>query len=375
MKQGRTGVQVLGVVFDSSSIHEDREQVARALDTMATAYALVDTDWTVTYANQSARTLLAGIAPVEPVGLRVSALIPGLSDPSIGIMLDGVMNDRRTATIELHAARLGKWLEVSAQPVAAGIAILVSDVTARRTAQNEAERASGRLALLAEAGTALVQRRPVSETVEAGLGLLVPQLADAAMIYLRDGPLDPLRLVSLRHTDPEAQADLRGLFQALPLGDDPATATGRAVVTGTTQVIGSLDENVIRRATADPEVRQRLIELTATGVLAVPLLSRGDAIGFIACSVKAGKPLTGPDLVLIEDIASRIAAAIDNAQIFGQIQLARRTAESATARLEFLASIADALGFHPAGTTGHRTPCPHARADPVRLVFGLAARR
>jgi PAS domain S-box-containing protein len=338
------GVQIIGVVFDSSSIHEDREQVARALDTMATAYALVDTDWTVTYANQAARTLIAGLAPVEPVGLRVSDLIPGLSDPSIAAMLDAVMNGRQSSTVEMHAARLHKWLEVSAQPVASGIAILVSDVTARRTAQNEAEQSAHRLALLAQAGTALVQRRPVLETVETGLGLLVPELADAAMVYLRENPSAPLELVGLRHSDPVSQTDLRLLFESLPLGDDPATATGRAVATGTTQLIGNLDESVIHRATTDPALRARLIGMGATGVLAIPLLSRGDVIGFIGLLGRGGQAPTGPDLVLIEDIATRLAVAIDNAQIFGQIQQARQTAESVTARLEFLASIADALG-------------------------------
>jgi PAS domain S-box-containing protein len=335
---------VLGVVFDSSSIHDDREQVARALDTMATAYALVDTNWNVTYANQAARSLLAGLAPVEPVGLRVADLIPGLKDPSIAVMLDTVMKDRQTSTVELHSAGLQRWLEVSAQPVANGIAILVNDVTLRRTAQNEAEQSAHRLALLAHAGATLVQRRPVLETVEAGLGQLVPELADAAMVYLRENPAAPLRLVGLRHSDPSSKADLRRLFESLPLGDDPATATGRAVATGTTQVIGNLDESVINRATADPELRSRLLAMGATGVLAIPLLSRGEAIGFMGLLGHGGQAPSGPDLVLIEDIATRIAAAIDNAQIFGQIQHARQAAESVTARLEFLAAVADALG-------------------------------
>jgi serine phosphatase RsbU (regulator of sigma subunit)/PAS domain-containing protein len=338
------GIHILGTVFDSSSIHTDREQVARALDTMATAYAIVTSDWIVSYANQAARALLAGFAPREPVGIEVWDLIPALQDPTIAGLLNDVMDERKAATVELRAERLGGWLELSAQPVATGIAVLVSDVTARRTAQNEAEQAAARLSLLAVAGSTLVQRRPVLETVEAGLALLVPQLADAAMIYLRENPGDPLQLVGLRHEDPVAQADLGSLFRALPLGDDPSTATGRAVATGTTQVIGNLDETVIHRATPDPELRTRLLASVTTGVLAIPLRSRGESIGFIGLVGRGGQAPSGPDLVLIEDIASRIAAAIDNAQIFGQIQQARQTAESVTARLEFLASVADALG-------------------------------
>ncbi len=70
---------MVGVVFDSSGVHDDREQAARALDTMATAYAIVDSDWTVRYVNQAARVLVAQRR--EPVGTPIWDLVPGLGQP------------------------------------------------------------------------------------------------------------------------------------------------------------------------------------------------------------------------------------------------------------------------------------------------------
>ncbi|HEX4433111.1 MAG TPA: SpoIIE family protein phosphatase [Frankiaceae bacterium] len=334
--------RMVGAVFDSSGVHDDREQAARALDTMATAYAIVDSDWTVRYANQAARVLVA--RDREPVGTPIWDLVPGLANPSIAGMLRDVMAGKEPARIELRAERLGIWLEVSVQPVANGIAVLVSDVTDRREAQNEAERGVARLALLAHAGTTLVQRRRVTETVDAGLALLVPQLAASAMIYLRETADSPLRLVGLLHEDPQAQEDLRQLFQALPLGDDPRTGVGRAVATRKTQVIGDLDEATIQLATSDPELRTRLVAMRATGVLAIPLIAHGEALGFVGLVGLEGQAPSGPDLVLIEDISSRIASAIDSSQSLDRVEQARQTAEQATARLAFLASVADALG-------------------------------
>ncbi len=151
--------RMVGAVFDSSGVHDDREQAARALDTMATAYAIVDSDWTVRYANEAARVLVARNR--EPVGTPIWDLVPGLTNPSVAGLLRGVMAGKDPARIELRAERIGGWLEVSVQPVANGIAVLVSDVTERREAQNEAERAVDRLALLAQAGTTLVQSRRV----------------------------------------------------------------------------------------------------------------------------------------------------------------------------------------------------------------------
>ncbi len=180
--------------------------------------------------------------------------------------------------------------------------------------------------------------------MHAGLALLVPKLAASAMIYLRETADSPLRLVGLLHEDPQAQDDLRRLFEALPLGDDPRTGVGRAVATRQTQVIGDLDESTISRATSDPELRSRLLDMGATGVLAIPLLAHGEALGFLGLVGLGGQAPSGPDLVLIEDITSRIASAIDSAQILDQVDQARQTAERATARLAFLASVADALG-------------------------------
>ncbi len=337
---------MMGAVYDSSGIHTDRELVAQALDTMATAYATVDTDWNVTYANQAARAVLStgGGQPIEPVGRAVWNLVPGLSEPVVVDLLRGVMSGREAQTVELHAERNDRWLELSAQPVANGIAVLVSDVTDRRKAQIEAEREARRVTMLAQAGTALVQRRPVTETVAVGLGILVPELARFAVIYLREAPGLPYGFVGLRSEDPAAEAGLHSLFEALPLGNDPATSAGQAVLTGRTQIVGDLDEAAVARTTDDPQLRERLLALGGTGVLVVPLVSRGESIGLLGLFGAGGQTPLGPDLVLIEDVASRIATALDNAQIFRQVQLARRTAESVTARLAFLASVADALG-------------------------------
>ncbi len=97
--------RMVGAVFDSSGVHDDREQAARALDTMATAYAIVDSDWTVRYVNQAARVLVARNR--EPVGTPIWDLVPGLANPSVAGLLRGVMAGKDPERIELRAERLG----------------------------------------------------------------------------------------------------------------------------------------------------------------------------------------------------------------------------------------------------------------------------
>ncbi len=339
---GRTH-RLLGVGYENSQVHEDREQAARALDTMPTPYAIVDRDWTIRYLNQAGRHLVG--SPVEPVGMPIWDVVPGMDNPTVSTLLRKVMDERESMTLEIPSGRnLAVSFEVSAQPVANGVAVLVHDVTARRQAQAEASRAAERVALLAQAGSTLVQRRPLLETVQAGLDLLVPHLAYAATIYLHESGAG-LRLISTRHVDRSAQDDLHRFFAGLPISvNDPATATGRAMLSGQSAVIGRISQEFVERATADPALRARILALHETGVIAVPMVSRGESIGLIGLMGLHGRTPDGADLVLIEDIASRIAAAIDNAQILIQVQQARQTAELATRRLEFHASVTDALG-------------------------------
>jgi serine phosphatase RsbU (regulator of sigma subunit) len=116
------------------------------------------------------------------------------------------------------------------------------------------------------------------------------------------------------------------------------------MLSGKTEIVGRMDDAFIAAATEDPTLRSRLSQLRDTGVIAVPMVSRGESIGLLGLLGLNGGTPSGPDLVLIEDIAARIASAIDNAQILVQVQQARQAAELATKRLEFLASVADALG-------------------------------
>ena len=339
---GRTH-RLLGVGYESSQVHEDREQAARALDTMPTPYAIVDRDWTIRYLNQAGRGLVG--SPVEPVGMPIWDVVRGLDNPTVSTLLRKVMDQRESMTLEIPSSSdLGISFEVLAQPVANGVAVLVHDVTARRQAQAEAARAAERVALLAQAGSTLVQRRPLLETVQAGLDLLVPHLAYAATIYLHESGAG-LKLISTRHVDRAVQVDLHRFFEELPISiDDPATATGRAMLSGHSEVIGRISQEFVEGATSDPALRARILALHETGVIAVPMVSRGESIGLIGLMGLHGRTPEGADLVLIEDIASRIAAAIDNAQILIQVQQARQTAELATRRLEFHASVTDALG-------------------------------
>jgi serine phosphatase RsbU (regulator of sigma subunit)/PAS domain-containing protein len=339
-----TASRLLGVVYDSSRVHDDREQAARALDTMATAYAMVDRDWTIRYLNQAARRLID--RGTEPVGLSIWEIVPGLDHASISTLLRSAMDGRQATTLELPmATSSGIRYEISVQPVANGIAVLVSDVTTRRAAQEEAARTADRLALLAQAGSTLVQRRPLVDTIEAGLDLLVPRLAVSATICLRQSAARGLTLMRTRHSDPQVQTDLQALFQRLaPRAEDPRTASGRAILSGKTEIVGRIDDRLLSAVADDPALRDRLWQLRDIGIIAVPMISRGESIGLIWLLGRAGETAAEPDFVLIEDIAARIASAIDNAQILVQVQQARQTAELATHRLEILASVADALG-------------------------------
>ena len=150
-----------------------------------------------------------------------------------------------------------------------------------------------------------VELTRIFEVRNAGIGLLTPD---------RNG----LEIIAFHAIDPEESS---ALGMVLPFEGNPSSQ----------DVVEKRKTVVIHNAQSDPR-SQAIAEISkergTKAIMIVPLLSRGKAIGTI------GMPAKDPDHVFTEDeielaetIASQIAAAVDNAQLHKQTELALDVAE------------------------------------------------
>jgi PAS domain S-box-containing protein len=191
----------------------------------------------------------------------------------------------------------------------------------------EAERAaSRRLEFIAEASELLGSTLDFDTALERLGELVVPYLADWCVVdIVRDGRLER---VAVAHTDPELNAAGFEFQERFPPSPDAAHGPGHAVATGQGELIAEVtDEHLRAAAGGDEELLAALREIGMTSLICAPLVARGRVLGAITLlSDRPSRLYESADLVTAEELARRVAAAVDNTLLFAE---AERRADAA----------------------------------------------
>jgi PAS domain S-box-containing protein len=263
--------------------------------------------------------------PLAQSGLPGSAALRGLEAP------DRLLCWRIKSTGE------ERWSTVRSSPVLAAdgsveFAITVfQDVTARKLAED-------RTRFFSEASEVLASSLDYETTLRTVADLAVPRFADWCVIALlrQDGKVER---AAVRHADAERTRAAEELAARIPFDPDAPAGPALAIRTGTSQLVPDVPPELIEETTRGrPEMRERLLEIAPRSAMAVPLLSGGRTLGAITfISAESGRRFGEDDLAAAEDLASRVATAVENALLY-------RDAQSARARLEILAAASETLG-------------------------------
>ena len=176
-----------------------------------------------------------------------------------------------------------------------------------------------RYSLLADASD-IVQRTLDPEVMMIQVArLLAHELGDWCFVFLRQEPKG-IRQVAAVHRDRERQQLAWKLLQRYPL--DPGRPEGPAATLrdGRPRLYPEVDDRLLSSISADADNLQLLRALGMTSVLVVPLTARGRTFGAMAiAAAESGQVYDQDDLDLAEDLADRIAAAVDNARLYTEL--------------------------------------------------------
>lgn len=358
-------VRVLGVAYDISESRAVADQLIRVLDAMGSGFITIAADWQVAYANVAATRVLRRSRD-QLVGRPIDSALP----PDLATRLRGSFAHASGAgepiSFQIASEDGEQWLEAIVHPNPDGLAVVLSDITEQRrinelatasleareqavVAVSERQAAQARFERLANAGEALAPALDLSTALEVSLDLVVPSLADCAVVHLGDGddPLE-LHLAAVRHPDPAGQEALIRVFGTwtrrsllLDEGADAEASGGTAIGRGRPITI---DGAFIDALASSEQDRRDLESLHVTSGVIVPLLARGRTLGMMALGAMNGRTIPEGDMVLIEQLATRMAVALDNARLFADAQAARQTAEAASAQLALLSEASQSLG-------------------------------
>jgi signal transduction histidine kinase/DNA-binding response OmpR family regulator len=200
-----------------------------------------------------------------------------------------------------------------------------------KAAREAAERASHRLAFLAEASGTLASSLDLEATLGALSRLLVPRFADVCILSLASGDGQPERNEMAWSVSGAEKPLLTASM--LEIGD-PLLGEAIARVRDSGK-----PESIVRDPAGSAESRITLPRgLTAHALMLVPLLVRGRRLGVLTLGLDAPtRRLDADTTAMVAELATRAATALDNALLFRKIQ------DEDQRKNEFLAMLAHEL--------------------------------
>lgn len=177
------------------------------------------------------------------------------------------------------------------------------------SAEREARR---RTSFLAMASARLAESLDYRRTLDAVAALAVPALGDWCSVHLLDEGGAP-QLVTVHHRDPALQDLLVELFERYPPDPERGSGIGQAVGERRTVHHRSFPESVLQAIARDPWHLEALRQLGLGSALVVPLQVVGRVTGVLTLTSSEQDRYSEADLLLVDDLAQRMATAVDNA--------------------------------------------------------------
>ncbi|MDX6377767.1 MAG: hypothetical protein QOE98_2070 [Gaiellaceae bacterium] len=174
-------------------------------------------------------------------------------------------------------------------------------------------RAREALGLLATVGERLAGTLDPDDALRTLAALVVPRIADQCVVDLVEH--GEIRRLVAAHADPDLQGAARALESFAPdLQSDTPVAV--AIRTATTQLVPVTDD-LPESAYRSPEHRQAVVAIGLRSMLSTPLVVRGRTIGALTFGWRQDRAYGGLDIGVAEQLARRVALAIDNARLYG----------------------------------------------------------
>ena len=181
-----TSVRVVGAAWDISARREAEYRVARVLESMSAAFYSLDRDWRFSYVNAEAERLL-GRSRHELLGGVIWELFPGAVGSAFEIGYRRAFETGEQVTFDAYyPAPLDGWYELRVWPGEDGLSVYFLDVSVRREAQRQAEAAAAQAAMLAAVTSGLTETLDPDVQAERLVRMVVPMLADSAVVTLLD---------------------------------------------------------------------------------------------------------------------------------------------------------------------------------------------
>jgi len=210
-------------------------------------------------------------------------------------------------------------------------ALGTSDLYERQKAlRTVAEETAHRTEFLGVAGKALASSLDYQLTLTKVAELAVPFFADWCGVNIVDDKGVMRRLV-LRHAGVKAEV-ARDVQKRFPAARNPAVRL--AVRTRKSQLIAEISDSLLTQHVQQPQHRTLIQSLGLRSLICAPLVARGRTLGVLTfATAESARRYTSEDVALAEELAHRVALAVDNARLFADVARERERVQKANQTL------------------------------------------
>ena len=184
---------------------------------------------------------------------------------------------------------------------------------------HDQKRAEEAQRFLVEAGAALAGSLDYRSTLAAVARLAVPRVADWARVDVIEA--GKLRTVAVEHVD-ERKVELAWeLAHRYQERADAQQGPPHVLRTGRSELATEISEEQLAELATDDLHLGLVRELGVQSYMCVPLMTRGEVLGVISfVSAESGRRYRPDDLALAEELARRAGTAVENAQLYRQVE-------------------------------------------------------
>lgn len=304
------------------------ELIAGALDQLAEAVTVHDTERRLLYVNQAALQLLGFDSIDEMLSVEPGELINRyrVFHPDGRPVDQSDLPGRRVLLGEEPAPLLVRWftlrddqlrwslIKARALHDSDGALLGAVNVMEDVTVVQEAEFAQR---LLADAGETFAASMDHTRTLQHVAEMAVPRLADWCGVDLVDHR-GAIQQVAVAHVDPEKVEFGREFRRRYPISRDDETGVPAVIRSGELELHQDVTDVMLVAAAIDEEHLAAMRTLEVRSALVVPMRAPGDGvIGAMTLVMSGeGRRFTPGDVALAQELARRAGAAVENARVF-----------------------------------------------------------
>ena len=172
--------------------------------------------------------------------------------------------------------------------------------------------------VLAAASDLLASTTEVEVVLQLVVRLPVPRLVGICSLYLLDEK-SKARLAAVAHWDPEQEESMRELHRRFPPGKQGPIL--RALETKESVLLPALDSETLRKSAKSDEHFALMEPFASRAGMMVPLVAHGLTYGVLGIGTAPRRTvLTAQKQLFAEELARRIAIALDNARLYAEAE-------------------------------------------------------